>query len=80
MGGDTDAVLLAEFDKRITLEVGVHLNLVNSRLYLGIGQAVSGEEDAIVAAKIAVIIRFVKLTSCTMTNVCGSNRLRRCRM
>ena len=69
MGGDTDAMLLAEFDKRITLEVGVHLNLVNSRLYLGIGQAVPGEEDSIVAAKIVVIVRFVKLTSCAMTNV-----------
>jgi hypothetical protein len=44
-------MLLAEFDERITLEVGVHLDLVYGRLYLGVGQAISGEEDAIVAAK-----------------------------
>lgn len=51
MSSDADAMLLAEFDERITLEVGVHLDLVYGRLYLGVGQAISGEEDAIVAAK-----------------------------
>ena len=66
---NADPMLLAELDKRITLEVGVRLNLVHCRLYLSIGQAVSGEEDSIVAAKIVVIVRFVKLTSCAMTNV-----------
>ena len=47
---DTDSMLLAELDKGITLEVGVRLNLVHCRLYLSVGQAVSGEEDVIVAA------------------------------
>lgn len=51
VSSDADAMLLAEFDERITLEVGVHLDLVYGRLYLGVGQAISGEEDAIVAAK-----------------------------
>ena len=46
----TDPMLLAELDKGITLEVGVRLNLVHCRLYLSIGQAVSGEEDVVVAA------------------------------
>lgn len=43
MSGDTDAVLLAELDEGITLEVGMQLYLVHGRLYPGVGQAVSGE-------------------------------------
>ena len=43
VSGDTDAVLLAELDEGITLEVGVQLYLVHGGLYPGIGQALSGE-------------------------------------
>lgn len=50
MGRDSDPVLLAELHQRIALEVGVGLYLVHRRLYLGVGQAVSREEDVIVAA------------------------------
>ena len=50
MCGDADSMLLAELHKRVTLEVRVCLDLVHRRLYLGVGQAVSGEEDAVVAA------------------------------
>jgi len=45
-------MLLAELDERIALEVGVHLDLVYYRLYLGVGQAVSSEEDVVVAAPV----------------------------
>jgi hypothetical protein len=43
-------VLLAELHKRFTLEVRVCLDLVDRRLYLGIRQDVSGEEDVVIAA------------------------------
>jgi hypothetical protein len=62
-------MLLAELDKRITLEVGVRLNLVHCRLYLGIGQAVSGEEDVIVAAWITPQLDFVLKSSIRFANV-----------
>ena len=52
MRGDADPMFLAELDKRITLEVGVRLDLVHCRLYLGVGQAVSSEEDVVVAAPV----------------------------
>ena len=52
---DTDPMLLAELDKGITLEVGVRLNLVHCRLYLSVGQAVPGEEDVVVAARITLV-------------------------
>jgi hypothetical protein len=48
--GDADSVLLAELHKRFTLEVRVCLDLVHRRLYFGIRQDISGEEDVIVAA------------------------------
>ena len=60
MSGDADAVLLAELDEEITLEVGVQLYLVNGRLYLGVGQAVSSEEDVVVAAPVTLIVSIVK--------------------
>jgi hypothetical protein len=47
---DADPVLLAELHKRFTLEVRVCLDLVDRRLYLGICQDVSGEEDVVIAA------------------------------
>jgi hypothetical protein len=56
MRGDADPMLLAELDKRIALEVGVHLDLVHCRLYLGIGQAVSSEEDVVVAAPVITLL------------------------
>lgn len=37
VGCDRDAMLLTEFDKRITLEVWVSFNLIHSRLHFGIG-------------------------------------------
>lgn len=51
MGCDADAVLLAEFDERIALEVGVCFDLVHSRLHFRISQAISSKENVIVAAK-----------------------------
>lgn len=50
MCGDADSVLLTELHKRVTLEVRVCLDLVDRGLYLGVRQAVPGEEDVVVAA------------------------------
>jgi hypothetical protein len=69
--GHADPVLLAELDKRVALEVRVRLDLVHRRLYLGVGQAVSGEEDVVVAAPVTrqlppVLLFAVKATPSTM--------------
>lgn len=48
---DADTMPLAEVDKGIALEVGVQLDLVHSRPYLGVCQTFPCLEEAVVAGK-----------------------------